>query len=168
MISVLFVCLGNICRSPIAEATFRAVVEEKGLSNKIRCDSAGTHNYHIGELPDERTRKNALNHGLNLTHKARKLGGKDFADFEYIVAMDDSNLDFIRAMHNKTAGFYPDADTVFLLREFDPQNTHAAVPAFSVPDPYFGDAQGFEEVYQVVRRSNEQLIAYILEREKLG
>ena len=164
MISILFVCLGNICRSPVAEETFRQLLKEEGLIGKIRCDSAGTQGYHTGDLPDARTRKNAESHGLTLSHKARKLSGKDFADFEYIVAMDEANLTAIRSLHNKAVGFLPDADTVFLLREFDPINTDSKKPMFDVPDPYYGSVEDFEQVYQIVKRSNQELLGYLKER----
>jgi protein-tyrosine phosphatase len=162
MINVLFICLGNICRSPIAEGTFQQLLNERNLNHHIRCDSAGTSNYHIGELPDHRTRQNARKNGIELTHRARKLVGTDFADFEYIVAMDEANLEEIKKLHYKSVGFYPDGDTVFLLREFD-----SLKGDFSVPDPYYGNESSFEEVYQIVKRCNEQLIEYLLERHPI-
>ena len=91
MLRVLFVCYGNICRSPVAEGVFRQLVNEAGLDDQIECDSAGTASFHIGQLPDRRTRENALEHGLALTHHARRIGGEDLAQFDYIVAMDETN-----------------------------------------------------------------------------
>lgn len=162
MPSVLFVCTGNICRSPIAEATFRQLAHEAGHADTFYCDSAATHAYHIGELADERTRRNATQHGLSLTHRARKLAGDDFARFDYIVAMDEGHLAHIKTLHHKVAGFVPNDETVFLLREFDPQEG-----PFDVPDPFYEKESAFEEVYQIVYRCNQQLLAYLLEKHHL-
>jgi protein-tyrosine phosphatase len=159
MISVLFVCTGNICRSPIAEATFRQLAHEAGHEGLFVCDSAATHAYHIGDLPDDRTRHNAQQHGLTLTHRARKLKGEDFARFDYLVAMDEGHLNHIKNLHHKVVGFVPNDKTVFLLREFDPQEG-----SFDVPDPYYESDPAFEEVYQIVYRCNQQLLAYLLEK----
>ncbi|MFN8353938.1 MAG: low molecular weight protein-tyrosine-phosphatase [Spirosomataceae bacterium] len=159
MINILFVCTGNICRSPIAEATFARLAEEHKVSQLFRCDSAATHAYHIGDLPDYRTRQNAEKHGITLTHRARKLIGQDFASFDYIVAMDEGHLRHIQNLHHKTCGFVPNDETVFLLREFDPQGGD-----FNVADPYYEENEAFEEVYQTVLRCNQQLLAYLLSK----
>ena len=92
MINVLFVCLGNICRSPLAEGVFNSLIEARGLSNKIQCDSAGTGGWHVGELPDGRTIDVAQRHGIELSHRGRKFSREDFKLFDYIVAMDHDNL----------------------------------------------------------------------------
>ena len=155
MIRVLFVCLGNICRSPIAEATFRDLVEKRGLSHHIACDSAGTSNYHIGDLPDRRTRRNAESHGLILTHRCRQLVRADFEEFDYIVAMDYANFDTIQAKFSRDIS----NGQVFLLGKFDPEVTDGSVPA--VPDPYYEDDSAFEDVYQMVRRCNEAFLDWI-------
>jgi protein-tyrosine phosphatase len=156
MIRVLFVCLGNICRSPIAEGIFRQLVDEAGLSNQVECDSAGTSAYHIGQLPDLRTRQNALEHGLTLTHRARRMTGDDLALFDYFVAMDERNLDAIEKLNSRSTGLHT-TDTIFLLREFDP--TVSDQP--SVPDPYYEGPDVFEDVYQIVARCCRQLLLYI-------
>ncbi len=156
MIRVLFVCLGNICRSPIAEGIFRQLVDEAGLSSQIECDSAGTSAYHIGQLPDLRTRQNALKHGLTLTHRARRMTGDDLALFDYFVAMDELNLDAIEKLNSRSTGLHT-TDTIFLLREFDP----AVSDQPSVPDPYYEGPDVFEEVYQIVERCCRQLLVYI-------
>ena len=158
-IGILFVCTGNICRSPVAEATFAQLAKEQGVAHHFRWDSAATHAYHTGSLADERARQNAQSHGLTLTHKARKLSGEDFARFDYIVAMDEGHLRIIQNLHHKTCGFVPNDETVFLLREFDADGAE-----FDVPDPYYEDYQAFENVYQIVLRCNRQLLAYLLEK----
>ncbi|WP_345249156.1 low molecular weight protein-tyrosine-phosphatase [Nibrella saemangeumensis] len=162
MISVLFVCLGNICRSPVAEGIFRMLVEEYGFGNQITCDSAGTSSYHIGDLPDRRTRENALEHGLKLTHRARRMTGEDLAQFDYLVAMDEANFGAIQNLSHRSLGLYSDENT-FLLREFDPEVNDEP----NVPDPYYEDAEVFEQVYQIVHRCCLQFLTYLIERHEL-
>ncbi|MGA0556212.1 low molecular weight protein-tyrosine-phosphatase [Larkinella sp. VNQ87] len=165
MLNVLFVCLGNICRSPLAEGVFRQLVKERGLENAIRCDSAGTSSYHIGDLPDRRTRENALEHGLTLTHRARKLSGEDLSQFDLLVAMDESNYEAIQYFSHRSTGLYSEENTV-LLREFDPQ-PDSGPGGMSVPDPYYEDAEVFEQVYQIVHRCCLNLLNYLIEQYKL-
>ncbi|HEX9958709.1 MAG TPA: low molecular weight protein-tyrosine-phosphatase [Fibrella sp.] len=162
MISLLFVCLGNICRSPVAEGVFRQLTDKAGLSGKVECDSAGTSSYHIGQLPDLRTRQNALTHGLTLTHRARRMTGEDLARFTYIITMDEANFESVMKLSQRSVGLVHD-DTVFLLREFDP----AVSDQPSVPDPYYEGPEVFEEVYQIVHRCCEELLTYIQKRHKL-
>lgn len=162
MINVLFVCLGNICRSPVAEGVFRQLVTENGLSDQLKCDSAGTASYHIGELADRRTRDNAREHGLNLTHRARRMTGEDLAQFDYFVAMDEANFESIEKLMLRSVGVVNE-DNTFLLREFDPDVSDQP----SVPDPYYEDAAAFEEVYQIVLRCCRQLLIYITQQHSL-
>jgi protein-tyrosine phosphatase len=162
MIAVLFVCLGNICRSPVAEGVFRRQIEEAGLSAQIRCDSAGTAAYHIGQLPDRRSRDNAHQHGLSLIHRARRVAGADFSEFTYFVAMDEVNFQTLQNLSWKSTGLSSD-DHIFLLREFDPD----AGDNPDVPDPYYEDALVFEEVYQIIERSCRRLLLWLSEVHKL-
>lgn len=162
MINVLFVCLGNICRSPIAEGVFRAIIKQQGLDGQITCDSAGTASYHIGELPDRRTRENALEHGLTLTHRARRMTGEDLAQFDYFVAMDEANFEAIEKLSLRSVGVVNE-DNTFLLREFDPDVSDQP----NVPDPYYEDATAFENVYQIVFRCCQQLLIYIAQQRSL-
>lgn len=138
------------------------LVEEHGLSNRINCDSAGTSSYHIGDLPDRRTRENALEHGLTLTHRARRMTGEDLAQFDYLVAMDESNFEAIQQLSHRSLGLYTD-ENVFLLREFDPEVDNEP----NVPDPYYEDPEVFEQVYQIVHRCCRQFISYLMERHTL-
>ena len=156
MLNVLFVCYGNICRSPVAEGVFRQLVAEVDLEGQIHCDSAGTASFHIGQLPDRRTRENALEHGLTLTHRARRLTGDDLAQFDYFVAMDEDNLGAIEKLNYRSTGLNAN-DTIFLLREFDPDVSDQP----NVPDPYYGGPEVFEEVYQIVLRCCRQLLNYL-------
>lgn len=162
MINVLFVCLGNICRSPVGEGIFRMLVKQRGVDEQIRCDSAGTASYHIGELPDRRTRENALEHGLTLSHRARRMTGEDLAQFDYFVAMDEVNFEAIEKLSLRSVGVINE-DNTFLLREFD----LAVSDQPNVPDPYYEDAAAFEEVYQIVFRCCQQLLVYIAQQHSL-
>ncbi len=158
MINVLFVCLGNICRSPLAEGVFQKLVEDKGLSSQFSVDSCGTSAYHIGELPHHLSRKVAQLHGMELTHRARQLSSQDYKQFDYILAMDASNL---RNMQ-QVAGFAKAKDKVSLLRAFDNQQSSKAVD-----DPYGGDMSDFEDCYQIVKESCENLLAKIQKERQL-
>jgi protein-tyrosine phosphatase len=159
MLKILYVCLGNICRSPIAEGTMNDLIIKAGLANKISIDSAGTADYHIGDLPDRRTRKNAVEHGIELGHKCRQISIQDFSDFDFIVAMDANNLADIQRLSLMAFGQHQSEDRVFLLRKFDPNGQ----PNDSVPDPYYGTETDFEHVYQIVKRSNKKFLEWLLE-----
>jgi len=149
--SVLFVCLGNICRSPLAEGVFRHLADEAGLSERFEIDSAGTGSWHVGERPDARATMVAQQHGVALDCRARQLTEDDLKRFDYVVAMDRDNLQSIRRMADAAGS---EAEVV-LLREFDPEGE-----GDEVPDPYYGGASGFETVYEMVHRS----CAHLLER----
>lgn len=163
MINVLFVCLGNICRSPLAEGIFCELVKQNGLTSEISCDSAGTHSYHIGNLPDHRSRRVASNSGLMLTHRARKLVSDDFGLFDYVVAMDESNFQNIQILSHRSTGFEMPEDRLFLMREFDTNTTEK-----NIPDPYYEDIAAFEEVYKLLTGCCENLLAFLVERHRLS
>ncbi len=142
MIRVLFVCLGNICRSPLAEAIFNGKVKAAGMSRQFLADSAGTSDFHIGELPDERTLKCATKHGLPLKHRGRQVNRTDFREFDYIIAMDEINLRNLNALKIRF-GF--EQKKIHLMRDFVPGSEGQ-----SVPDPYYGGEEGFEEIYTIL------------------
>lgn len=156
MIKILFVCLGNICRSPLAEGVFASYVSQKGYDAVLRCDSAGTAGYHIGSDPDHRSIKTARDYGIELCHKGRKLSLADFQEFDYILAMDQNNYRDIQDLGRKANG----KANVFLFRDFDPEGKG------DVPDPYYGGMPDFEEVYQMCYRTSENLLTYILKDKK--
>ncbi len=160
MIHVLFVCLGNICRSPLAEGIFKKLVEERKLEDKIRVDSAGTSGWHIGDLPDPRTEAIAGEHGISLDHLGRQLLREDLQKFDYIIAMDISNYEHIRILYG------PEEDPegqLFLMRDFDDTGTGK-----DVPDPYYGGDDGFEKVYEMLWRSCNNFLKFIVEKHNLG
>jgi protein-tyrosine phosphatase len=149
---VLFVCLGNICRSPTAEGVMRALVAEAGLEDDFYVDSAGTGGWHVGGAPDRRAAAAARARGLVLEGAARQVRPEDFIDFDLLLAMDSSNERELRRM----APGAQERAKVRLLREFDP----AAVAAddLDVPDPYYAAAGGFDEVFELVRAACEGLL----------
>lgn len=156
MIKVLFVCLGNICRSPMAEAVFRRKVEEAGLSDRIEADSAGTGNWHTGEPPHEGTRRILKQYGIDDAGiRARQARKDDFHQFRYIIAMDESNVKNLLRLAPAGHG----AEVKKLL-DFVPERFGK-----DVPDPYY--TGNFEEVYEMVNEGCDRLLAYIREKENL-
>ncbi|MGK7390035.1 MAG: low molecular weight protein-tyrosine-phosphatase [Candidatus Cyclobacteriaceae bacterium M2_1C_046] len=157
-VSVLFVCLGNICRSPLAKSLFMHHVKEKGLEDEIFIDSCGTSHYHLGESPDERTIANAAKNGLNISNEARQLLREDLRKFDYIVAMDRSNLKNIKLLDHGNEFSHK----IFLMRDFDPKEKGT-----EVPDPYFGGEEGFQNVYDILNRSTKEFLNHIIKKEQL-
>ncbi len=147
-LSVLFVCLGNICRSPLAEGVFRHLVREEGLEDRFEIDSAGTGDWHVGQAPDRRSVAVAAAHRVDLPGRARQVRPEDFDRFDLIVAMDRDNLSDLGRMADDGA-----RARLHLLREFDPEGG-----GDDVPDPYYGGADGFEVVYAMVHRSCARLL----------
>jgi len=141
MINVLFICMGNICRSPTAHGIFRQMIKEKGLQDSIAVDSAGTHAYHVGKKPDERSIQTALSRHVDIRDlMARQLGDYDFEEFDYLLVADQDNyyltLENCPTEHRHKVKFILDFATRTTLKE--------------VPDPYYGQGNGFERVYDLV------------------
>ncbi len=150
--SVLFVCMGNICRSPTAEAVFRSRVAKAGLDPHIRIDSAGTHDYHIGAPPDPRTREAAALRGYDMSAlRGRQVEAADFGRFDYVLAMDSANLSILRRLRPRDAQGH-----LGLFLEFARRHAER-----EVPDPYYGGKEGFERVLDMVEDAAEGLLAHI-------
>jgi len=160
MVKVCFVCLGNICRSPTAEGIMNVFVQEANLQHKIKVDSAGTSAFHEGEPADPRSQKAANQRGYELTSRARAFRKSDISQFDYIVAMDTTNRNEILKMcssdHQK--------EKLHLLRDFDPKSS----PESSVPDPYYGGANGFSEVLNICERGCQGLLQTIRADKSYG
>jgi protein-tyrosine phosphatase len=152
-LKVLFVCMGNICRSPLAEGVFKHLVTNAGLADRFEIDSAGTSSYHIGDPPDARTTSVARARGIELTGAARQIEQADLRDFHYILVMDAENMARVQQLRKNAAGAQ-----VRMLRDFDDEASDANR---DVPDPYYGGPRGFEEVHDIVERSCARLLEHI-------
>jgi len=152
MIKVLFVCLGNICRSPLAEALFKHKIKLESLSHRFEVDSCGTGDYHIGSQPDHRTIKVAHQNGVEIFHACRQLKGDDLDYFDYIVAMDKSNHSDILQWSTQKIH----EEKVLLMRNFDIMQTGT-----EVPDPYHGGDREFQEVYSILDRCLNGFISHV-------
>lgn len=159
-VSVLFVCMGNICRSPTAQGVFEQLVNQRGWLQQIEIDSAGTHAYHIGSSPDERSQAAALERGIDLSQqRARQVRSADFEQFHYILAMDKQNFQALQAL----AANSEQRQRVYLMMDFAQRWQER-----EVPDPYYGGAQGFQRVLDMVEDASEGLLAHIIKRHTLA
>lgn len=157
MVNVLFVCMGNICRSPTAEGYFRHIVEEAGLTNQIKIDSAGTHAYHIGSPPDHRAQAAAGKRGIDLsTLRGRKVENRDFDAFDYVIGMDSSNHSDLEDVAGGSA------DNLYMFLEFADSFSET-----EVPDPYYGGDQGFEHVLDLIEDASRGLLKDIREKHAI-
>lgn len=151
---ILFVCLGNICRSPLAEAIFKEQIRQKGIEHKYEVDSCGTSGLHAGERPDARTLRNARHHEIEMDHIGRQFQMEDLTRFDLILPMDRSNLQHVLDMAKRVNGKKAE---IQMVRNFDPE----ALGQQDVPDPWYGNEEGFEEVFQMLWRTCESLIDYL-------
>ena len=159
MVHVLFVCLGNICRSPLAEGIFKDLVKKSGMDLFIQVDSAGTSGWHIDEPPDARSIQIAEQKGIQLNHLGRQIKKNDLQRFDYILAMDQDNLEEIQRLRD------PDqfhSVRILLTREFDDQQSGA-----DIPDPYYGGQNGFQVVYDMLEESLSNFLDFVIKEHKL-
>ena len=159
-VAVSFVCTGNICRSPTAEAVMRHLVREADLDNVIEIDSAGTGAWHVGEARDRRSQEVGARRGMPLAGVARQFRRSDFARFDYVLALDQENFEDL-------VGLAPDAQArakVHLLRDFDP----ASPPHSDVPDPYYGGIDGFDRVFEICEAACRGLLNHLRRTHRLG
>jgi protein-tyrosine phosphatase len=159
MIRIVFVCLGNICRSPMAEGMFKFHVENSGLGQSFFIDSAGTADYHIGKQPDGRMCKTAKDRGILLEHSARQFKSNDLTEFDYVIPMDNQNFENI---HKLKSALEASKAQVILMRDFDTIEKGSIVP-----DPYYGGDDGFVDVYEILNRSTKNLLDYLIEKHQL-
>ena len=154
-VKVLFVCMGNICRSPTAEGVFRHLVQQFQLEDHIHTDSAGTHAYHDGEPPDRRAQSTATGRGIDISDlRARRVHARDYEEFDYILAMDRDNLDILISQSPPHL-----ADRIRLFLDFAADH-----PESEVPDPYYGGTKGFERVFDMVHEAAHGLLRDIQTR----
>ncbi len=157
LIKVLFVCMGNICRSPTAHGVFQAMVDEQGLGDRILVDSAGTHSYHIGSPPDIRSQDTARSHGIDLSGlQARRFESDDYRDFDFLLAMDCSNLSNMSSL--RTDGARARLDLMLDYSEKFEQR--------EIPDPYYGDG-GFDLVFDMISDASAGLLCHIKQQYSL-
>ncbi len=157
LVRVIFVCMGNICRSPTAEGVFRHKLRQTGLADNVETDSAGTHAYHVGRPPDRRSQQEALRHGIDISDlRGRQISAGDFDYFDWIIAMDSHNLEILlSSAPNATHG------RIHRLLDFAPD-----VPAGDVPDPYYGGKDGFRHVFSLVDAGCDGLLARVSQQIK--
>lgn len=154
-VKVLFVCMGNICRSPMAEGVFKHYVQQADLVGRIVTDSAGTHGYHVGDPPDPRAQAAASRRGYDISGlRARQVGRGDFDEFDHVLAMDETNLRLLKRLCPPRIDY-----KLRLFLEFGPEPV-----ARDVPDPYYGGMQGFERVLDLVEAAAQGLLRHIRDR----
>ena len=155
-IRVLFVCLGNICRSPLAEIIVHGQAEKKGLSGQFRFASAGTGDWHVGGLADVRSAQTAAQHGLDLSqHRAQQITANKVNDWDWFVAMDDDNRMNLLAMG------VPE-NRLLMMRQFE---TDSSI-SLDVPDPYYGGAEGFEDAYRMLCANADHILEYLVKQSR--
>ena len=156
MIKILFVCLGNICRSPLAEAIFHQKIENQSLKGKLSTNSAGTAGYHVGEKPDPRTIEIAEKNNIPINHRGQQFEKYHAKEYDYLIAMDHSNF------QNMITEIGDQPENLLLMREFD-----SLGKGQDVPDPYYGGIDGFEKMYQILDRSLDEFLNFLKEKHDL-
>lgn len=152
-IRVLFICLGNICRSPAAETLFAHHVASRSMDDLFEIDSCGTGGWHAGERADERMRSTAIRHNLEITHRARQIKSEDFEIYDYLLVMDYQNLADVKALNQKMS------HKVAMITDYSRDFT-----AQIIPDPYFGDMEGFENVFTLLKKVTGQVADTIIHK----
>lgn len=158
-IRLLFVCLGNICRSPAAEGIMKRIVDKYELQDIIEVDSAGTSGWHDGDLPDERMRAHGERRGYDFSSRARKIKKNDFDLYDYIIVMDDSNYNNVKSLTSNSE----QVKKIRMMTDFQVQNSHHKY----IPDPYYGDAPGFELVLDLLEDACEGLLQALKKKHAL-
>ena len=153
---ILFVCLGNICRSPAAEGIFKQKIKERDLDNFFVVDSAGTGSWHVGNLPDQRMRTTALLRGIELTSRARQIEENDLYEFDHILVMDKDNLNAVKSLIKDNT--YPINSKIKLILSYSKKSQ-----LDEVPDPYYGGQNGFEKVLDLLNDAIEELIDSLID-----
>ena len=159
MIEVRFVCLGNICRSPLAHGVFEKLVAADGLDDRIRVSSAGTGGWHVGSAPDERMQHTANKYGIQLNSRAQQFQSSDYNDLDLVLAMDTSNFAALEDISPNPE----QTQKLRLFRSFDPETDSD----LDVPDPYYGGGKGFEVVYQIVERTCPKILEFLKTQHQL-
>mgnify|MGYP001373700957 CR=1 FL=1 len=153
---ILFVCLGNICRSPAAEGIFKQKIKERDLDNFFVVDSAGTGSWHVGNLPDQRMRTTALTRGIELTSRARQIEENDLYEFDHILVMDKDNLNAVKSLIKDNT--YPINSKIKLILSYSKKSQ-----LDEVPDPYYGGQNGFENVLDLLDDAIDELIDSLID-----
>ena len=160
MIQILFVCLGNICRSPAAEGVMNSIIQKNKLSSKITCDSAGTASYHIGQKADLRMIKTAKKRNIDILSQARQLQNHDLKNFDYILSMDQQNYQDIQLLNPQNQY----SSKIYHYKQFCPSS-----PEYGIPDPYYSNhIQAFEQVLDLLQEGCQNLLNYIIQHHQLN
>lgn len=157
---LLFVCLGNICRSPTAEAVMRKLVTDAGIDDKFEIDSAGTGSWHVGDPPDNRSTAAAAARGIKMGGRARRVTEADFFHFDLLIAMDSMNFEDLKSL----APTSEHESKLYMLREFDPETNGDG--DLDVPDPYYGGARGFDDVIDLIEAACNGLLDHVMAAER--